>query len=109
MEVSRNQKMQNCKPNPIFSVRAHENLAEYEFACEIPCSWGDTFTTAVRGYPPTRFPSHVLFIKSYREMPAGDAAETTTQQLHDGVAHGSRAIHRGQGASVNPFGYPPSL
>ena len=34
---------------------------------------------------------------------------TTTTQQHDGVSHGSRAIYRGQGVSVNPFGCPPSL
>ncbi len=29
------------------------------------------------------------------------------QQQHDGIVHGSRSIHRAQGVSVNPFGYPP--
>ncbi len=31
------------------------------------------------------------------------------QQQHDSVSYGSQAIHRDQGVSVNPFGYPPSL
>ena len=49
-----------------------------ELARGISISWGNTFAVAARASTPPRFPSHVLFIKSYREMPAGHTAETTT-------------------------------
>ena len=60
-----------------------ESSAELDgsFACGVivPCFDGEApFDLAVRGYPPARFPSHVLFIPSYQERPTGHAAEATT-------------------------------
>ena len=57
-------------------------------------------------YPPAFFfPGPVHPIPPYEG--GGPRRGNTTQQRHDGVAQRPRCHHRVQGASVNPFGYPP--
>ena len=59
-----------------------------------------------RGY----LPPHVFLLRSCSSIPTGRgrrSAPRKQQQQHDGVAHGSRAIHRGQGVSIKPFGVTP--
>ena len=62
--------------------------------------------------PRANLPPHVFLLRSCSSNPTGRGRRGTPrkqqqQQQHDGVAHGSRAIHRGQGVSIKPFGYPP--
>ena len=62
--------------------------------------------------PRRNLPLRVFLLTSCSFIPAGRCRQGTPrrqrrQRRHDGVSHGSRAIHRGQGASVNPFGVTP--
>ena len=59
-----------------------------------------------RGDPPP----HIFLLRSCSSFPTGRCRQATPrrqQQRHDGVSHGSRAIHRGQGVSIKPFGVTP--
>ena len=60
--------------------------------------------------PPGDIPPRVFLLRPCASNPTGrDRRGTPRKQQHDGVSHGSRAIHRGQGGSVNPCGCPSSL
>ena len=57
--------------------------------------------------PRGNLPPRVFLLTSCSSIPTGRCRQATPRkqqhQLHDGVAHGSRAIHRGQGVSIKPF------
>ena len=60
--------------------------------------------------PRGHLPPHVFLPMSCSSNPTGRCRQgTPRKQQHDGVAHGSRAIHRGQGVSIKSFGGHPPL
>ena len=66
--------------------------------------YGETPSLRPRGNLPPR----VFLLRPCSSNPTGRGRRgTPRKQQHDGVAHGSRAIHRGQGVSIKPFGVTP--
>ena len=70
---------------------------------------GETPSLSPRGDIPPRvfLPRSCSSDPTGRSRQASRQATPRKQQQHDGVAHGSRAIHRGQGVSIKPFGVTP--
>ena len=87
--------------------KIHENSSKNtskgaRTSTDITVSWGNTFDPAARTSTPPRFSFLVLFIRSHRARPAGDAAETRQQQQHDGVLHVPLAQSGGSGGAKPP-------
>ncbi len=63
------------------------------------------------GISPPRFSSQVLFVRSQRERPAGDAGrqQQQQQQQHDGVVHGAPPIIAPRGFPLTRSGAPIPL
>ena len=70
---------------------------------QAPTQTFDGETPSLR--PRGNLPPRVFLLRSCSSIPTGRCRQATPrkqqQQQHDGVAHGSRAIHRGQGFPLN--------